>query len=53
MLFDYLDRLDGVSANARKKMSQPKTIDDWLELSERQAFSTDGKGKKRVTLVKY
>jgi len=39
-----------VSANARKKMSQPKTIDDWLELSERQAFSLDSKGKKRVSL---
>jgi hypothetical protein len=42
-------RLDGVSESARRKMSEHKSIEDWLELSDfRESNPLDEKGKKRV-----
>jgi hypothetical protein len=43
-------RLDGVSVTAMRKMSDHKTIEDWLELSEefKESNPLDKMGKRRV-----
>lgn len=54
-LFRLPARLDGVSETAIKKMSEHKTIEDWLELSEefRESNPLDKKGKRRVCLWNF
>jgi hypothetical protein len=47
-LFDcFAARLDGVSTTAMKKLSDHKSIEDWLEL-EQDSNPLDNKGKRRV-----
>ena len=51
LVSDFAARLDGVSDSAKKRMTEHRTIEDWLELSDefKESNPFDAKGKRRVS----